>query len=145
MLRRTPTFAPQRNRLSKATSFPKIGDSAHANVSTCRSELDCIVNQVGDDVLKLELVKQDRLQASIWPEFPSESLLLEAARPMLQNLRNALVHITEFLGDADLARFKRAECEKILNETLQTKPALLHFLQDFPLLLVEWPQQLTQK
>src|SRR2546430_1512621 len=120
MLARTPALTLQWNRLSKATSFPEITDGAHAHVSAGRSELDCIVDQVGDDVLKLELVKQNGLQASIRSEFPSQPLLLEAARPMLQHLRKALVHITEFLRDADLAGFRRAECEKILNETLQT-------------------------
>src|SRR5437868_5099557 len=137
MLGRGPPLTSQGDRLAKATPFPKICHGAHAHVTASRREFYCVIHQVRNHVLKLELVKQDRLQAGIWAELPAKPLLFEAARPMLQNLRNALVYITEFFGDADLARFKCAEGEKVLNETLQTEPTLLHFLQDFPLLFAQ--------
>ena len=89
------TLVGKRQHLTVRSSLPEVSAGTHANLATLRRELHGVVDQVGNYMLEFERIEKQRLEIAVWTELPPEFPLLEAVRPVFQDFRNALVHVSQ--------------------------------------------------
>ena len=129
--------------IARAAAFPHVGFRVQPNRSSCRSELRCILQQVGNHPLHLGRVKRKSRQFVVSQKVKRKSLLLKPVRPEAADLGETGIHVPGLVSHLHLAGFEHAEAEEVLDEMLQPLAAGVHIAQHFALAIVEPAQLLT--
>ena len=124
-------------RFAGATAVPHVRFRVQPDRSTCRRELRCIFEQIGNHALNFWGVKREAGPLFHWPKNtkPNRSAGNGATRdgilPTDTRLCRRLVLHSQFAG------FKNGVRQKVLNEILQSLSAGVHVTDDVALPLIE--------
>src|SRR5579871_2815925 len=135
------TLMPRGNRFGAALPHVRLG--VEPDRSTLRREFECVLQQVRNNALELRRVEGKNRKLVVRQEIKRDAFFLKAIGPEPAHAREALVEIGDIELHVQTAGLERAVRQKILDELLQTLPAVAHVDQNFALTIVQGAQLLA--
>src|SRR5581483_2906011 len=89
--------------LFRLAPLPVIGPRGYGDPPEWRRELECIVQQIGKNVLQFQAVKIKRLQGFAGKKFDCGTTRCEGDLPLRNDFGHALVYVPELLMDFELS------------------------------------------